>query len=187
MKKQPTALYGLTDDCPFQIGQHLWVRETCRAEELKSGLDGVRYLADNTFISIENSIDASDRWLDMYYYRGGKSLTVPSIHMPKWATRIWLEVTDVRVERVQEISPADCEAEGIVGKTLASPVRGQPYDEYTNGDGLTYSEPTLAFAALWDTINQARGYGWNINPWAWVTEFVPLDITSGGVARNIRH
>jgi len=94
-------------------GDLLYVREACRAEEGPDGLDGVRYIADNAFIGIENNIGASDRWLDMYHYRRGMGQTVRSIHMPKWAARLWVRNTGVRVERGPEISEADALAEGF--------------------------------------------------------------------------
>lgn len=89
-----------------------------------------------------------------------------SIHMPRWASRITLEVTGVRVERLQDISEADARAEGIAdGGCLAC------------GD----SEPCLcenpqpdardSFAHLWDDINAKRGFSWASNPWVWVIEF----------------
>lgn len=83
----------------------------------------------------------------------------PSIHMPRWASRITLEVTGVRVERVQDISEADAEAEGT---TL----------EEDHGDCIAqYNTHRLAFSFLWDRINAKRGYGWDANPWVWVVEF----------------
>lgn len=74
----------------------------------------------------------------------------PSIHMPRWASRITLEVESVRVERLQDISDEDAIAEGIV---LAENYRG----------------PVAHYAALWESIN---GLGsWNTNPWVWVVTF----------------
>jgi len=99
----------------------------------------------------------------------------PSIFMPRWASRITLEITDIRIERVQDIAPLDCEKEGIIGSTHASPVRGQPYEEYLNGDGLVYTDPKTAFANLWDSINEKRGYPWTQNPWVWCISFSVLD------------
>lgn len=143
-------------DCPYgQPGDRLWVRETCRAEELKSGLDGVRYLADNAFIVIENSQEASDRWFDLFSYGGKRGAGVPSIHMPRWASRITLEVTGVRVERLQEISHQDAIAEGVTGSTE---MREQK---------LTV--PHHLFADLWESINGPGS--WEKNPFVWVLEF----------------
>jgi hypothetical protein len=135
-------------------GDRLWVRETCRAEELRDGLDGVRYPADKAFVAIPGS--AADCWIDLNAYRGQKGAVVPAIHMPRWASRITLEVTGVRVERLQEISQDDAEAEGI------DFLRGVPdADETLDARGL--------FHCLWDGIN---GDGaWAANPWVWVVEF----------------
>jgi len=87
--------------------------------------------------------------------------------MPRWASRITLEITEVRVERVQEISPSDVIAEGIIEE---------------EGDGLGLQDK---FANLWDSINAKRkisrntdmgtisgkGYSWASNPWVWVISF----------------
>ncbi|GAB5535280.1 MAG: hypothetical protein Rubg2KO_15290 [Rubricoccaceae bacterium] len=77
----------------------------------------------------------------------------PSIHMPRWASRIQLRVTEVSVERVQEITWADAVAEGCPGY--------RP----------TQDEPTHQFRRLWDSINEGRGYAWDANPWVWVVRF----------------
>lgn len=72
--------------------------------------------------------------------------------MPRWACRITLEITKVRVERLQDISPADCRAEGMPAEN--------------NDVGVRYG-----YGQLWNQINEKRGYGWAINPWVWVIEF----------------
>ena len=82
----------------------------------------------------------------------------PSIHMPRWASRITLEVVSVRVERLQEISETDALAEGINGEEL---FRAQGY-------------APDAFRKLWDSLNAKRGYGWAKNPYVWVIEFKRL-------------
>ena len=141
--------------CPYgQAGDHLWVKETWRAEELSDeshdpGLDGIRYRADDTFVSIENTCEASDRWCEVY--KPGEKWH-PSIFMPRWASRITLEVLDVRVEQVQNISEADCYAEGL-------------------GMDPNLPHPRAWFRVLWDSINAKRGYSWDVNPWVWVVEF----------------
>ena len=73
-------------------------------------------------------------------------------YMPKWAARIWLTVTDVRVERLQEISDCDAWAEGIV-------------------DEVPFGTAQTLFRELWDSLNAKRGYGWEQNPWVWVISF----------------
>ncbi len=144
----------LATKCPCgQPGDQLWVRETWKAEELESGLDGVRYAADNAFVAIQNTRQAAEQWGDAAFDRHGKRHTGwrPSIFMPRWASRIQLEVVRVRVQRLHEISSYDACAEGIVPPDHGGPVR--------------------QFAELWQTINESRGYGWDVNPWVWVVEF----------------
>ena len=71
--------------------------------------------------------------------------------LPKWAARIWLEVTGVKVERVQDISIKDAFAEGVSTQQAS---HAQPF-----------------FQSLWDSLNAKRGYSWKSNPWVWVYEF----------------
>ena len=79
----------------------------------------------------------------------------PSIHMPRWASRLTLRITDVRVQRLQDVTRADCVVEGCTER---------------NTDGAWYG-PEVSFAHLWDRINARRGYGWNENPWVWCLSF----------------
>jgi hypothetical protein len=82
--------------------------------------------------------------------------------MPRWASRINLEITDVRVERLQDITEDDAVAEGV--------------QYFITSGKMTRSEMSMrsAFADLWDSINFKRGYGWDTNPWVWVVEFKRL-------------
>ena len=93
----------------------------------------------------------------------------PSIFMPKEAARIWLEVTDIRVERIQDISENDAQEEGCPGKLLKELI---PDSIEINRYSLTPSEQ---FIELWDKINKLRGYGWDKNPWVWVISFKRLN------------
>lgn len=148
-------------------GDRLWVRETCRAEELPNGLDGIRYSADKAFVAIRGS-DA-DRWIHLNAYRGKKGAVVPPIHMPRWASRITLEITGVRVERLQDISEEDARSEGAIHSPLLPMGWNKPGCDPQ--DGAMRSR----FAALWDGLNAARGAGWDVNPWVWVVEFKRID------------
>ncbi|EMO8811970.1 hypothetical protein WDQ79_000121 [Klebsiella michiganensis] len=174
--------------CPFgAVGDLIWVRETCRAVELESGLDVVRYDAGGPDIPIKaHPLDAG-LWVDLYRYRNGEGKTVPSIHMPRWASRIMLEITGVRVERLNAISEEDAIAEGMQG-VICPCCKGD--SEYSTSQ---YDSETLAvvdeipcracesnrskFFTLWDSI---YGYGQHcIGEWVWVIEFKRVE---GGAA-----
>jgi len=117
----------------YEPGDILWVRETWNQDPIS-----YLYKADYGLI---------------YKYQTWK----PSIYMPRAAARIFLRVTDVRVERLQDISEADALNEGCDGE-IAGTISIKPIEEYK---------------ALWDSINGKRGgaYKWDSNPWVWVIEF----------------
>lgn len=112
----------------------------------------------------------------IYYYRadgdlrpeGWRGKWHPSLHMPKEAARIWLKVTDVRVERLQECGKGWCldiEKEGIV--TPQDPIL------YTSDDAF-HNALRMEFQAIWNsTIKKSdlERYGWDASPWVWVIEF----------------
>lgn len=147
--------------CPYgRPGERLWVRETFNRTN-PGGTEGVYYYrADGGFPKCIG---------------GGKFTGVeswkPSIHMPRAACRILLEITGVRVERLQDISEEQARAEGIVGVPFR-PDDGFPIcTGYMVGpdDGKSVLETTAAkaFAKLW----QSTGGDWDANPWVWVVEF----------------
>lgn len=138
--------------CPYgKEGDRLWVRETFAVQpflwEKNHGLQPVHYPASVPRDQIEDYV------------------LKPSIHMPRWASRITLEITGVRVERVQAISEADAEAEGAMEWWNSKSVDEQA-SIYNGKRG-----PRAAFEMLWDSINAKRGYGWDANPWVWALEF----------------
>lgn len=146
--------------CPYGVpGDLLWVRETLIRWCESMSLDYPYYAADKTPViqnehaNVYPGIRLSWLW---------KGHTRPSIHMPKWACRLWLKVKSNRVERVQEISWQDCKAEGIalVG------------DEFVfNNQKQQQSLLITKFMTLWDSIYAKHGHGWEVNPFVWVTEF----------------
>ena len=161
--------------CPYGApGDRLWVRETWRTEELADGTDGVRF-PDGAFCACENTPEVGDAWGSQHSAKSARRGTVwrPSIHMPRWASRITLEVTGVRVERLQDISEADARAEG------AQVVPFYPDDGFPLSDGWThvgddgkcvlYTSARDSFRALWESINGADS--WASNPWVWVVSF----------------
>ena len=138
--------YEVTDlyKCPYgKIGDVLWVREKWAYRDCQS----YYYFASNSDEHIE-------KWK-------------PSIHMPKEACRIKLEITNIRVERVQYISKADAIAEGIEVLDGMS-----NYKNYLHGKGANYGyvkEAKISYMTLWESINGKDS--WNTNPWVWVLSF----------------
>lgn len=133
--------------CPYGVpGDRLWVRETFAP--FSTG--GAVYRADKPRFSPGAHEVVGGSWH-------------PSIHMPRWASRLSLEVTGVRVERLQDISEADAIAEGCHDSD------GAPTQELSG-------TARGAFALLWDDLNADRGYGWDANPWVWVVEFRKVEV-----------
>lgn len=136
--------------CPYgKTGDQLWVRETF-ATPSKWDQYKPSELLDNWLRPDQLVYKATERYPDGDYYKWR-----PSIFMPRWASRIQLQVESVRVERIQEISEKDALAEGTMHNGFVS---------------KTVSEVAV-FKGLWDEINERRGYGWEKNPWVWVVEF----------------
>lgn len=144
--------------CPYgQAGDRLWVRET-----LRLGDDGVWvFAADGEPVGCDRADEAA--MIVWAHHKEGTAC--PSIHMPKWAARLWLEVLDVRAEPLQAITEADAQAEGA---ELAGD------DEAQDGapDAPRAMSYRAGFAALWDSINGHReGCAWRDSPWVWRIEF----------------
>ena len=95
--------------------------------------------------------------------------------MPRWASRITLEITSIRVERVQDISEADAIAEGCSDWVPCGCKTGTMNRINTDGD-LRHTTFKEGYGVLWDSINAKRGYGWDVNPWAWVIGFFEVKI-----------
>jgi hypothetical protein len=144
--------------CPYgKPGDLLWVRETwCQGAD-----DGRQvplrmatlYRADGEHVTLSDG----DGFTAVNKDGSEKSPWRPSIHMPRWASRITLRITDVRVERLQDVSRQDCVAEGCAGGHGSIP--GYPYS----------ATPREHFHHLWNTINGAGA--WDANPWVWVVAF----------------
>lgn len=131
----------------YQVGNILWVRETwcnmCEdCDECRPKRNEYLYKADESHL---RSCPYEITWR-------------PSIFMPREACRLFLRVTDVRVERVQGISEADALAEGI-GVVVPIP------------ESIGRPMPKLQFRIVWDEINAKRGFGWEKNPWVWAYTF----------------
>lgn len=142
--------------CPYgQPGDRLWVRE--RWKHIEGG--GIYDAAGGLMDSHE---DETIYWATRPSYPGPWK---PSIHMPRWASRITLEITGVRVEQLQDISEADAIAEGVGQVVREKLPRVQQCGEYDAID----VDPVAEYRGLWEAIN---GDGsWETNPWVWVVEF----------------
>lgn len=154
--------------CPYgQPGDLLWVREGCwlygQWREKDGGLDYAGRPKRTFDVDRTQGVRYEDDTKDPIACWGGPPgwSFRPSIHMPKWAARLWLRVVHVRVERLQEISRKDAAAEGV-----CIPLEGE-YPHWWRRDRW----PQKNFASLWDSINAKRGHGWDTNPWVWVVTF----------------
>ncbi|EPL2419622.1 hypothetical protein RFD13_001759 [Klebsiella aerogenes] len=140
--------------CPFgAVGDRIWVRETW-----------ARYNIDQNSHDLAYRATTPADWPEEGRWR-------PSIHMPRWASRILLEITNVRIERLREISQADAEAEGV-GK-----LKKGFWKNYQPGWTEFQLTARGSFATLWKSI-----YGdesWYADPWVWVLEFKRVE---GGAA-----
>jgi hypothetical protein len=151
-------------------GDRLWVRETAWYDrEVIPVLGYRRAFFEGGDVRAQNARDGrTDRAPGLpenhtaeLFALNGSLVRRPSTHMPRWASRITLEVTEVRVERVQAITAADCIAEGIAS-------RGMDSNGPNIASALMYIED---YKTLWDSLNATRGYGWDVNPWVWAVSF----------------
>lgn len=140
--------------CPFgQVGDRLWVRETWTHESIDAE-DGC-YAPD--YRATANGQPVAGKW-------------IPSIHMPRWASRITLEITAVRVERLNDISEEDAKAEGV--KPAGDMLPDYP-DTFLTPKG-DFATASVAFKRLWESIYGEES--WSANPWVWVIEFHRVEV-----------
>lgn len=141
--------------CPYaQPGDLLWARETfCSIKN------------DKTYYKADNAIIGCHKWK-------------PSIHMPRCASRITLEITDIRVERLQDISEKDAIAEGVTDPSAGTDYQAPPDCDYKSG-------PVTWFAMLWSRISGIES--WRQNPWVWVIEFKPHIMNVDDYLKGISH
>lgn len=151
--EEPFFSYGM--NLPYQPGDILYVRETW---QYLYELDGNEQVIEDTgkyYYAATDTIPFNT-YVDENGVRHDHAPWRPSIHMPKEAARIWLKVTNVRVERLQDMTDDDAEAEGC----------------------FDYTSTALGFPDVWDSTIKKSDldcYGWNANPWVWVIEFERCD------------
>lgn len=159
-------IVGEQGKCPYGVpGDSLWVREAfvdfcpmwngqwcgCGSKKMIAETHLIAYRATKTPIVHNDAKLLPQKWK-------------PSIHMPRWASRLTLQITNIHVEKVQEISEEDARAEGV---------EHWARDDYSweGKDANLYHW----FGRLWDTMNMKRGYSWESCPWVWVLEFEVVD------------
>lgn len=148
---------NLRECCPYgKPGDRLWVRETWQCG-LPAQPSGAGLLPLNRGYKAYQGMKVvyradSDDYIPPLWWRS-------PLFLPRWASRITLEITELRVEGVQEITEAGAKAEGVVSR-----IAGQDW----SGPVKTYR---TGFVYVWNEINAKRGYGWDKNPWVWVISF----------------
>lgn len=145
-----------------QVGDHLWVRETWATSKRldrfspnyigKAGTVALWYKTNDN--QIDNPIEVRGKWR-------------PSIHMPRWASRITLEITNIRVQRLQDVSADDAFEEGM-SKEIATHLGLSTHESQ---EEFNFTACRRVFHELWDSINSKRGYSWGNNPFVWVLSF----------------
>lgn len=153
----------------WEPGDRIWVREPFY-------IDHIDYLGP---LPKEHPSDVDE----LIYYRAdgtccqqipecqcgtvGRPKWKPSIHMPRWASRLTREVLSVRAQRLQDISEADCWAEGI--EEAINTLDGGALAAMASRTGYCCESPKIAYACLWESINGAGS--WDLNPWVWALTF----------------
>lgn len=162
--------YKPTEVAPYQVGTILWVRETFwqYGEWYTTELMTYDHDACTCGSRVKHKFVPCETHRPIYYcdtlpadidvlhgFKSGRGYyTRPSIYMPRDASRIFLKVTDVKVERIQDISIDDCISEGYMASAARFDFQAETW-----------------FRNLWDSLNEKRGYGWDSNPWVWCYEF----------------
>ncbi|MDF7658355.1 hypothetical protein PUG81_05185 [Erwiniaceae bacterium L1_54_6] len=164
-----------TINCPFgAVGDRLWVRETWQVIHQYTDENGE---VDETRYARSIPKQRGNYWHPVYAEAWDNESREsrdfpwrPSLHMPRWASRITLEITGVRVERLRDISEEDAATEGI-------PPAGDLLPDYP-GTYLTpkgdFATAKVAFQRLWESIYGEES--WQANPWVWVIEFKRVEV-----------
>lgn len=159
--------------CEFGcVGDLLWVRENTECVTSGDGTDLSNYCADKKPVLYSNCDDAeyNGSWAHWDYLRAVR----PSIHMERWASRITLEITDIKAERIQDISEEDALSEGLkifneddanLYYTGISTIEMWPSEDWV------LDNPIEAFKNLWDSIYAGTAFKWDKNPYVWVVKF----------------
>lgn len=174
----------------YSAGDRLYVRESWRVspeacegwhpDHLRGWID---YQAGGSLEVVAPSIEAAERATFLktedHDWDFIPSRYRPCIHMPRWASRLWLAATDVRVQRLQDISEDDCIAEGPKLKGWMEGL-GRPLDGWmveTEQEHVS-ATPRFWYRELWDSLHTAEGTTWEANPWVVAVSF---DVHQGNI------
>lgn len=184
-----------------QSGDLLWVRETwgvgSRPDPFQGSVEGIEFKADGKYIDDIESLPLHF-YDDFEFGNYDKSGWRPSIHMPKAISRIWLQATDVRVERLQGITEQDAIAEGVKPAHCESNENcpsllcksgctaiGEWWNYLDpNGEGFPAYTAKESFETLWQSINGTDS--WAANPWVWVISFKVLNTTGMPITKIVK-
>ena len=167
----------------FEAGDRLWVRETWRTAAALDALSPAKMAAACQRAGYEKPwapmhYEANDGPLpplDPVQWQGWSARARPAIHMPRWASRLTLDVVSVRAERLQDITPEDALAEGITVPDVFGDI--DSYNQQSVPGGVAVwsardAEAVRLFRDLWDSINGKRpSASWDANPYVWRVEF----------------
>lgn len=159
-----STIGGFTKKPPYDIADILWVRETWQEIRLGNG-KRAPYSYLHWYKADDESDNPDDKWR-------------PSIFMPKAYARIFLRITEVRPEQIQDITIPDAICEGCTGEPCGCTNRSVWGCEDCENTGWLYP-PTVEFMQLWDNLNAKRGFGWDKNPWVWVYTFARVEKPEG--------
>lgn len=169
----------LMELCPYgKPGDLLFVKERWRPAIAHGCIENTCDCGD---VIVTYRADGSERFFSDYddtippewtWPKAADRGDVPSIHMPRWASRITLEVTEVRAQRVQEISEDDAVAEGAAHRIAPGGDLAGAFEGIDAPIGYR-----AHFRDLWDRINADRGFPWESNPWTWAVSFRVVSVS----------
>lgn len=167
---------AMRERCPFGVpGDLLYVRECWTPRDGTS----IYHRAKKSlwFVRVADQ-DECHRWWMKMQPPASHGRWVPNIHMPRWAARTWLRITNVRVERLCQITEAALVTEGVPDTRNAF-VPDLESTYFTAGIGRELRGRRGTFAETWDRIYHRKGLGWDANPWVWVLEWEKTEAPDG--------
>lgn len=183
--------------CPYgQVGDVLWVRETWAETRNVNSIDNflswrphkvIEQINENIYSAYMWRADGEADWVDDDGFSTDRSHWKPSIFMPREASRIKLRITDIRVERLQDISKADAIAEGVLSRPHSEDPQLTLWYDYSTQNRYAHGKgwgPVESYQSLWQSINgkprvydsdhgtiKAPATSWESNPFVWVIQF----------------